>query len=656
MLRKIIIMAVLVPALFACAGRQPVKGPVAAPAPVAVNTASAGLNLPEPAPDEPKAAQGKRPAAPFTVENEGAEKYIVLNFENADLETVIPSFGELLKMNYIIQPGVTGKVTIQSYRKFPMKDLFRIFQTILEVNNLTAVRDGSIYRIVPIDTVKQQPIPVGAGKEVKYTLDSSFITQIIPLQYVKGGDIANLLRSIMPRGSDVIIYEPSNLLIVTASPATMDKFMKLLDVIDVAETEKENIKTFVYYVQNGEAKKLEQILENIFRERGAPETTHAAAAQTPAPGATAARRIIGTPAANAQAEVFGAQLGSISMTAYDDINALIIKTDPRTYLSLLELLKRLDIPARQVLIKVVIAEVTLSNDTQFGVEWLLQKSLNSTGLTAQGGFTQGSLVNTNNNLITGFPPNFFPAAGGVITGTINSYTLAASLSALQSDNKLNVLATPQILATDNKEARIEVGSEVPIATGLTQQPSTAAGSTTLVSTGQIDYKTVGTILDVTPHITEGNNVTLKISQEVSAIGPNVPVAGQNFASFDTRKAVTTAVVQNGHTLFIGGLMSENKNYTMTGIPLLSKIPILGYLFSDTSDTVSKDELIVMVTPYVIKNQDEADSISAEFQDRVRIVGDVITDPTKNIYRLKKEEQIQSPDDGLSNGLSNGTGK
>jgi type II secretory pathway component GspD/PulD (secretin) len=642
------LIAVLVLVLSACAGRKALKSPVAAPAPAVSNSASDELKLPEPGqPEENKTLARKEPTTPpIAVEKgEGEEKYIVLNFENADLETVIASFGELLKMNYIIQPGVSGKVTIQSYKKFPTKDLFQIFQTILEVNNLTAVRDGSLYRIVPIDTVKQQPVSVGIGKEVKYTLDSSFMTQIIPLQYVKGTEVANLLRSIMPRGSDIIIYEPSNLLIVTATPSTMAKFMKILDAIDVSETEKESVKTFVYYVENGEAKKLEQILASIFKEKGeaaaVPETAAPTIAPPTVPFNAAMARRRPSPAAPTT-ESYAAQVGPISITAYEDINALIIKTDPRTYVSLLQLLKRLDVPARQVLIEVLVAEVTLSNESQFGIEWLLKRNLKS-GLTAQGGFTSGSLVDSSGNLVTTFPSNFFPAFGGLLTGQSGAYNIASSLSALQSDNRLNVLASPQILATDNKEARIEIGSEVPIATGLNQQPS-SVGGTTLVSTGQIEYKTVGTILNVTPHITEGNKVTLKISQEVSQVGANVAVAGQNFASFDTRKAITTAVVESGHTLLIGGLMRQSKNFIRTGIPILSKIPILGYLFSDTTDTIDKTELIVLVTPYVIKNQDDADRITSEFRDRIRLMRDVIQtkgEAKKPTEQLNETEQIKS---------------
>ncbi|MEK6581936.1 MAG: type II and III secretion system protein, partial [Nitrospirota bacterium] len=198
-------------------------------------------------------------------------------------------------------------------------------------------------------------------------------------------------------------------------------------------------------------------------------------------------------------------------------------------------------------------------------------------------------------------------------------------------------ASPHILAMDNKEANIQIGDEVPTATGLTQQPSTTTGSitpTTLVSTGQIQYKTVGTLLTVKPHITEKNRVTLDITQEVSGLGALIKVAGQDFQGFNTRKAKTSAVVQSGHTLVLGGLIRESKSQGRSGIPFLSKIPILGYLFGTTTDTYSKTELLVMVTPHVINNQEEADAVTREFQYKVKTIKE----------RLEKNKPDEASDD------------
>ncbi|MBI4823693.1 MAG: hypothetical protein HY805_05630 [Nitrospirae bacterium] len=535
-------------------------------------------------PEPPK----EKKVEPVRIEEEKEGKYIILNFDGADIETVIASFGELLEMNYILTPGITGKVTIQSYKKFPLKDLSRIFQTILEINGLTAVKDGAFYRIVPIDTAKMQPLEVEKGKEVVKKLDEGFITQLIPLGYVKAGEAANILRNLAPRGTDIIVYEPANLLIVTALPHTLVKFMKIIEAVDISDVEGESVKTFVYYVENGEAKKLADILKTLYEgKKGVIMPTPVP--QTPRPGTIA-------PASVTQiTEGLPGAIGDITITAYEDINALIVQCTPRSYLALLEILKRIDISVKQVLIEVMIAEVSLSDETKFGLEWLLTTK-------------SGDKVGFNIGAATSTPTDRFAA---VVSGSIDTTVFNYVLGALSTTSKFNVIASPHILTVDNKEAKIQIGDEIPIATGT----STVTGGQTTT----VQYKTIGTILTVKPHITEKDRVTLDVTQEISQLGDLVPIAGVNYQGIKTTTAKTTAVVQSGHTLLLGGLIRELKQQGRSGIPWLSKIPILGYLFSTTTDTSRKTELLLLVTPYVISNQEEADSLTKEFQSKIKTI-------------------------------------
>ncbi|MDP3112777.1 MAG: secretin N-terminal domain-containing protein, partial [Thermodesulfovibrionales bacterium] len=569
---------------------------------------SEDIKLPE-LPQKPPEAKETRKVESIRVEKEADEKYVILNFDGADIETVISTIGELLNINYIIGAGVSGKVTIQSYRKFPVKDLFQIFQTILEVNGLTAVKDGTLYRIVPIDTAKQQPVSVQIGKDVKLQLDSSFITQIIPLEYVKANDIVNVLRNLMPRGTDLTVYEPTNLLIVTAPPAGIVKFMKVLEALDISSVDRESIRTFVYYVENGEAKKLAEILKSLYVEK---KDGRAASSRLTSPLPGLPKGTVTTATAEG---LPGEVEGEIVITAYEDINGIVIKTNSRSYLAVLEILKKLDVPVKQVLIEVLIAEVTLDDKTVLGIEWLLKGRLHAEGesLSSLTGFNPSSSISSSiGSSLASVPTSPFASV-------IKPERFGILLNALSTLENVNVLASPHILAMDNKEASIQIGDEVPIATGLTQQPSTGTGATTLVSAGQIQYKTVGTLLTVKPHITEKNRVTLDITQEVSQLGADVTVASQSFSRFKTRKAKTSAVVQSGHTLVLGGLITESKSQGRSGIPFLSKIPVLGYLFGTTTDKFNKTELLLMVTPHVINNQEEADAVTREFQDKVKTV-------------------------------------
>jgi general secretion pathway protein D len=620
-------MALILFVLSSCTKRQTVKAeaqPMETPPP------QEELKVVEtqPPPPEELAAQEKRPPRkePVLIEKEKEEKYILINFENTDIQTVISSFGELLNINYILTPGISGSITLQSYRKFPAGDLFQIFQSVLEMNGLTAVKEGPVYKIVPLDSAKLQSVDVEKGRKI-YTLDASFVTQLIPLEFVKATDIASILRNLMPRGTDIIIYEPANMLIVTALPMTLQKFMKIIEALDIPATETETVKTFVYYVENGEATKLEKILEAMYTGKSG---VTAAARTAPARTAPARRPPARTPVIAGETTLPG-EMGEITVSAYEDINALIIKATPRNYLSLLEVLKKIDVPPKQVLIEVMILEITLSDTFQFGLEWLLR-----TG--------SGDIVGLNLGGVT-IPPEFpnFPADSfaAVIQGKHGDDVINSVLSSLARESKLNVLASPHILARDNKEARIEIGDEIPVATGLTQQPATGGGGTTLVTTGQIQFKTVGTILKVTPRITDKNMVTMEISQEQSQLGEVTLIAGQGFQGFSTRKATTTATVQSGHTLILGGLISEQKNRSRSGIPLLSKIPLLGYLFSSTVDSYDRTELIVLVTPHVVRNQEQADALTRQYQNRVKTI-------KSEIERLKSNEKGQEEGESVEN--------
>ena len=532
----------------------------------------------------------------------------------------------MLGVNYILSPNVSGKVTIHSHKKIAMNDLFPVFQTILDINGLTAVRDGAVYKIVPLDQAKQQPLSVQSGKEVKMQTDSSFVTQVIPLEYLKASDVVTITRNLMPRGADLIVYEPSNILIVTAPPSGLVKFMKIVEALDIPSTEREAVKAFVYYVENGEAKKLAEILKSLYVEKkGTVKRQTPAPLKPPSPAPTAPIPHTAIPFADA---LSGEVEGEVIITPYEDINAIIIKASPQSYLTILEILKKLDIPTKQVLIEVLIAEVSLTDKTQFGIEWMLRGALSIegkhhplvTGFTSE---AQPGTIAPKIDSITGLVTSILttPAAGTAFAAIIKPDKYGAVLNAFAGLGKLNVLSSPHILAMDNKEAKIEIGDEIPIATGFQQQPSTSTttGTTSFVAAGQIQYRTTGILLTVTPHISEKNMVKLKISQEISSRGVDISLAGITSPSFTKRKAETIGAVLSGHTLIIGGLISEQQNKSKEGIPFLSRLPLIGPLFGVTTDEVKKTELVIMVTPHVISSPEEADSITKEFQNKVKTI-------------------------------------
>jgi type II secretory pathway component GspD/PulD (secretin) len=546
------------------------------------------------------------------------QQYIMLNFENADIETVVSTIGEMLNINYILTPGVSGNITIQSHQKVPLNELFAVFQTILALNGFTAVKDGSFYKIVALETVKQQPVQVGSGKQPAIPKDASFVTHSIPLEYVNADDVANIVRNLMPRGTDIIVYEPANMLIITAPPTGLIKVFKILEIIDIPSTEKDTVRTFVYHVENSEAKKLAEILKKIYSDKKTTEKAQKVRSVTPTatpPAETAARRRV-QPArqrvAPAPVQGLAATIeGEIIIEAYEDINALLIQATPRGYLALLETIKKLDIQPKQVLIEVLIAEITLDDTTKLGLEWLLRGEIldDKNIYNLIGGFADGGVA---------FDPTIEPSGGfiselptGAFASIFDPLRFNVLISAAATTDKINVLASPHILGVDNQEAKIEIADEVPVATSISQPQDVTSNTIS-----QVQFKSAGIILTVTPHINEKKQVKLKLTQEASQLGEKVPIAGEEFQGFRTRKVTTTAIVQDGHTLVLGGIISTRTQQTRSGVPFLSKIPILGYLFGTTTDEDERNELLLMVTPHVVGSHEEADLLTEEYESRV----------------------------------------
>jgi general secretion pathway protein D len=192
----------------------------------------------------------------------------------------------------------------------------------------------------------------------------------------------------------------------------------------------------------------------------------------------------------------------------------------------------------------------------------------------------------------------------------------AVITALATESKAKVLASPHILVSDNREARIQVGQQVPLSTSTTTTPI-VGGTTTVTntSTSTIQYKDIGIILKVKPQINDSGLITLELGQEVSSLGDNVVIADQAFASINKEEVTTNLVAQDGETIIIGGLIREDTNKSKNGIPFLSKIPILGNLFGNTSDNVSRNEIIVLLTPHVMRNLKEAEKVTSDYLER-----------------------------------------
>jgi general secretion pathway protein D len=289
--------------------------------------------------------------------------------------------------------------------------------------------------------------------------------------------------------------------------------------------------------------------------------------------------------------------GEIFITADEVRNALIIEATPRDYRIVESILKRLDVLPRQVLIEVIIAEISLDQEKSLGINWTYFKDgLDSSGNKAvDTGLMSGSITSDGLQLTIGFAD-----------------LVKAEIAAQADKGTLNILSTPSVLASDNREAQIDVSREIPVASSQFRYTSDAD-----VTETNIQYRDTGIILSVTPHINERGLVTMDISQEVSELEQeNIVVGGESYPAFLKRNVNTTLTVQHGQTIVIGGLIREKKENRADGMPYLVNVPVIKYLFGREKTSSEKEELIILITPYVMNSLEDVDSITDDFKMKV----------------------------------------
>jgi len=410
----------------------------------------------------------------------------------------------------------------------------------------------------------------------------------------------------------------NSLLVVSSIPNIFEKVEGWLRELDKIPGEGSKLSVFVYYVQNAKAKDLAEVLKEVFvkgkekktEKAGTPaETTPRGARPAPTPA---------TPPTSAKEEAGGVPEGEINIVVDETTNSLVIKAFHRDYRAILETVKKLDIYPKQVLIEVFLAEVTLDDTNKFGIEWAKFVTSSSTN-EAQGAvlakqppaspFTEPlTLVSTG----TGF--------GGLRYSIVElGGRLSAAINLAASEDRLKVISSPHIIASNNKEAKIQVGSSQPILTNTYTTPGVTSTTGSGVVEGTIEYKDIGIILSVTPRISDGGLVSLEISIENSSVNTSASLPLGNLSNvpvFNKETAKTILSVMQGQTIVIGGLIKESKEKLTSGIPLLSKIPLLGALFGFQSYEKKRTELVLLMTPHIVSDQFTSDAVTREFKEKV----------------------------------------
>jgi general secretion pathway protein D len=336
----------------------------------------------------------------------------------------------------------------------------------------------------------------------------------------------------------------------------------------------------------------------------------------------------------------------VRIVADEGTNSLVILATARDYDMIKEVLRQIDIVPRQVLIETVIAEIGLTNDLEFGVEWAITNGgINHLlGTTTTGGTTSGTTSGTttttsssvtstaisNDALVNAAKAGGKIGGGGLFSFVTDRDQFLVLINALASRSQVRSLATPHVIAADNREAHILIGEEVPILTST----STNIGVSSPFISNNVQYRDTGKILTIVPQVNSAGLVNMEIRQEVSAVGA-ATFGNTNSPSFTSREAETTVVVQDGESVLIGGIIDDQVQRVRSGVPFLMDVPVLGRLFRVDSDKTDRTELIILITPHVMRNRQEAQSVTHEFEERIRGLKGMLD----RVQRLQRRSQI-----------------
>ncbi len=397
----------------------------------------------------------------------------------------------------------------------------------------------------------------------------------------------------LERINSVLVLAPAN-----RGFEEVTRWVRLLD----AESQEQVEQLFFYKVKNLSATTLAQTLTNVFQQN--EESRIAVATETEAVTGASENE---TDSDNASEETAGpAQEGVVSanitvtIVADEDTNSLLVRSTPRDYRQLLTTINNLDTVPPQVLINAVIGQVTLTDDNEFGVDWVRISENANTGVVSSRFLPAAGLIQSNGSAAVG--------SGLVMSRTFNDGTsiIDATLNAISQDNEVRLLARPTILATNNQEGEIKVGQSVPIDQG---QTITGQGAVT----SNVAYRDVGIVLTITPHINDDGFINLEIFQSLSSIEDGAGGVQGN-PIFSNQEITTTAVVADQSTITLGGLIQEDETDLNTGIPGLQKVPVLGALFSYQQNRSVRRELFVILRPQIINGDERDTGLMQQFRD------------------------------------------
>ena len=589
----------------------------------------------------------------FTSSALAAGKGVVLNFNEVDISTMVKFISDLTGKNFILDDRVKGKISVYSPSKLSTEEAYNVFVSVLELKGFTVVQSGKVAKIVPSASARQSGfrlLPAGEQAPV----NENYIAQVTKLENITAQEALAFLQPMVSKDGHISAFGPGNLILMVDSSINIRKLHGILETIDTERTREgleiiylknasaeavattvrqwltgsdtkpagqpatvggggagsvladqrlnallvfgnESVKTAVrelvtkldvappeasskvnvYYLENTDATEMAKVLDGVVKGMSA----------TAAPGLPGA----------AAPQVSPFDSGKVTITPDKASNSLVIMASPNDYNNLVQVIKKLDRRSKQVFVQVLIAEVSLDKSRELGLQGgVIGGGVLNKYLTVAGLYDPLGTLGTIGTIIS---------QGGALSPSVTAspINITAVLKALDKNGLVNILSTPNILTSDNKEAEINVGENVPFQGSATQS---SIGTTT-----SVERKDIGINLKIKPQISEGDYIRMDINQEISAVKND---KGQAVDLVTTkRSAKTSIVVKDKDTVVIGGLIQDTEDVNVQKVPFLGDIPGLGWLFKTTTRSRKKTNLMILLTPHIIKDSSDLAAVSAD---------------------------------------------
>jgi len=582
-----------------------------------------------------------------------ADELIYVNFDQVDIRVMLKTIGDITGINFVVDDSIKGPVTVMSPTKIRLGEIYQVLESILDVKGYAAVPAcaGDLVKIIPREEAVKRNLQVRIGSDpLEIPQNDSIVTQIIPLKYADVKEVSEIVKPLLATGLHMSTYPRTNSIFITDTSSNIHHIAKVIQNLDVPGA-KEQVATIALTYASAQVLS-EQITQIMDKDRSVPsqpgrtrtpqavETgmkilpdvrtnslivaanpqdtemikTLAQQLDTQRPrgannvhvvylvNASAAETAESLTGALANLSTTGALEATqqVQVTADEGTNALIIAASAQDYEVIAEIIEKLDIVREQVLVEMLIMEVSEDGLKEIGIDWATLDGAVEDSVRGFGATNFGPRVDFVNGDLEGLAVGAWKESGSEVG-------IGAILHALEKRSGVNILSTPHITTSNHSKAKIIVGESRAFVTQSRITETVDLITPTVIKT--FEYKDVGISLEITPHISQGGLVRLEIDSEFSKLIEDVTSPSTDTPTTAQRQAQTVVSMNSGSTIVIGGLIRDDKTNIVKKIPLIGDLPLVGGLFRFQKERLQKTNLLMFITPHVVSNQQDFEQIT-----------------------------------------------